>query len=57
MGRSLSIAERLWAGFSFSRKRCLANEAVLLDHFLADKVSELRRERWSISTTSAPGPC
>jgi hypothetical protein len=38
MGRVLGLAERLWAGFSYSRKQCLANESALFDHLLKDRV-------------------
>ena len=41
MGRVLGLAERLWAGFSYSRKQCLANESALFDHLLKDRVRSL----------------
>lgn len=38
MSRTVGLAEKLWAGFWYTRARCLQNETTLFDHLLRNKV-------------------
>lgn len=38
MSRTVGLAEKLWAGFWYTRAQCLQNETTLFDHLLRNKV-------------------